>query len=165
MKQHLTHLFLSSLLLSCSGENEVKTLDFQSFTLEAPTSWDKFEIPGVDAYTGGLTNGSDTLVFEFGSEPYQFQDINKDSHKFSRDTVNGMDAVVVRPEQKGKGTIGLYLKNVRHGSDFALVGKNITEEEMIFKIFKSPVFDNSPSRLSSKNFSENYGDYDVIFRE
>ena len=46
---------------------ETKTLDFGSFSIETPLSWNKIERNGIDSYVGGIAiDKNDTVSFDLG---------------------------------------------------------------------------------------------------
>lgn len=59
-------LLLSTLIFSCK-QSKFKTIDFESFEITVPQTWDKIEISGIDSYVSGLvTEEQDTLIFDIG---------------------------------------------------------------------------------------------------
>lgn len=56
------------LLISCKPKSDFKTIDFESFEITVPQSWNEIEIKGIDSYVGGIvTNEKDTLIFDIGA--------------------------------------------------------------------------------------------------
>ena len=59
-------LLLSTLIFSCK-QSKFKTIDFESFEITVPQTWDKIELSGTDSYVLGLeTEEQDTLIFDIG---------------------------------------------------------------------------------------------------
>jgi hypothetical protein len=55
-------------MFSCKPKSEFKTIDFESFEITVPQSWDGIEINGIDSYVGGIvTYEKDTLIFDLGA--------------------------------------------------------------------------------------------------
>lgn len=59
-----------SICSSCSSTSTTdaqKVLDFGSFTIEVPSSWDKVKMRGIDSYVGQIAiDDTDTLSFDLG---------------------------------------------------------------------------------------------------
>jgi hypothetical protein len=67
MNNRLNLLLLSVLIISCKPKSAFKTIDFKSFEIIVPQSWNDIQIKGVDSYVGGIvTNEKDTLIFDIG---------------------------------------------------------------------------------------------------
>jgi len=70
MRQRITiaTFILSLTFSSCEKAKEAKkTLDFGSFTIDVPSTWDKISQKGVDSYVGQIAiDSTDTLNFDLG---------------------------------------------------------------------------------------------------
>jgi hypothetical protein len=90
---HLIPL-LSIFYFSCTGRPKaLKDLDFGVFRVKTPVDWKKVKTQGLDSYMGGLTNGMDSLWFDYGLYDV---DLTNDSgywYRVSEDTVNGDPAI------------------------------------------------------------------------
>src|ERR1700761_3791910 len=72
------------------SENHVPgRLDFGAFTLKTPKEWTKFTEQGIDSYVGGLTNGKDTLEFDYGWWSHMIENYDDPSSVFAADTLDG----------------------------------------------------------------------------
>jgi hypothetical protein len=63
-------LLINILLLffSCKPKSDYKAIDFGSFEITVPQSWNEIEMKGIDSYVGGIvTNEKDTLIFDIGA--------------------------------------------------------------------------------------------------
>ena len=141
MKKLTTFLFLlvALLAMNCKVEFEnSKILDFGSFQLEVPAHWHKFPLMGYDSQVGGITNGRDTLTYDFGWYSYDFSNETTETHARTETTIDGHDALIVRPKKKGKGLIGVFVR-VDNLNKFNLYGKS-KNESTVFRIFESIKF-------------------------
>ena len=133
-------------LISCNQKKNEgwKTLDFRVFKLEVPGDWRIVKLQGTDSYVGGLTNGTDSLYFDYGSYSPAVGDQDPDKHKFAIDTVNGLSASIVIPIVDGDGQIAMSVSNFRNAKNtFIIGGRNIKGTNTILRIFKSIMFSES----------------------
>ncbi|PVY38380.1 hypothetical protein [Pontibacter virosus] len=140
MKNHLKLVFLLSLLLlSCEKDKLSETLDFKDFTIEAPSNWESFTSQGYDSKTGGITNGKDELTYDYGWYAYDFKNETTATHTRTSTTIDGRPALIVKPIEKGKGVIGVFIQ-VDSQNKFNLSGLDIKDEDTVLKIFESVKF-------------------------
>jgi hypothetical protein len=140
MKNQLKLVFLFSLLLlSCEKDKLSETLDFGQFTLDVPAHWKSFTSQGYDSKTGGITNGKDELTYDYGWYAYDFKNETSATHTRTSITIDGNPALLVRPIEKGKGTIGVFIQ-VDSQNKFNLSGQDIQDEDTVIKIFESVRF-------------------------
>ncbi len=124
--------------------------NFGAFAIKLPADWRKIEFNGIDSYVGGITNGIDSLTFDYGWYSYSLTEENKESQLFATDTINGKIAYLTKPKTIGNGTIGIYIENAFKKNRFNLIGKDIKNEELILDIFKSIKFKDSDTLRNSK---------------
>ena len=108
---------------------------FDNFSLVAPSNWHPFTLKGYDSKVGGLSNGKDELRYDVGWFSYNFKDETDVSHFKTNIAIDGRKAFIVRPKQKGKGLIGLYVQ-LDTLTRMTLYGTTKNEKE-IMKIFES----------------------------
>lgn len=116
-----------------------QTLDFGPFTLKAP-GWRKFTEQGIDSYVGGLTNGKDSLTFDYG---WYSQDIETTAYSqslYGLDTINGLEVLIKIPKIPGNGEIAMSIENAGGGNKFYISGRDIPETQTILDIFQSIYF-------------------------
>ncbi len=156
MRHLICMLFL---LTACSSKNNpgnsidktgasFKIIDFNAFQIKAPGKWQKIKLQGIDSYVGGLTDGKDTLTFDFGQYS---NDLTEDADKqlYSNDTINGKFGIVTKPKITGKGILGVYFNNV-DGERFNLYTFNSNNEDTIIAIFQTIKFKTSDTTINSK---------------
>ena len=141
-------LFLS--ILSCNTKVE-RVADFGAFQITLPKGWNKYKLKGIDSYVGGITNGIDSLSFDYGWYSYDFQYEDNEKQVFATDTINGKIALFTKPKQAGSGMIGIYIEKAYEKNDFNLIGQNIINEDLILKIFKSVRFKDSDTLKNSNH--------------
>lgn len=128
------------LVLFCGCENgifkpSIETITFDGFTLDAPSDWQAFTLQGYDSKTGEISDGRNKLTYDFGWYSYNFNNETTDTHIRIKTTIDGKDALIVRPKKKGKGIIGVYIQ-ADSLTRFNLYGISKDEDE-ILKIFES----------------------------
>jgi hypothetical protein len=145
------HLICISVLfaISCKvNTDEWQTLDFRTFRLKAPQGWKIIKEEGIDSYVGGLTNGKDTLWFDFGMYRVDLGGEDTITHKFARDTINGLYARVTIPEHVGHGYISVHIPKVDQQNQFTIWGKDILASDTVLKMLKSLVFKQSDTTVN-----------------
>jgi hypothetical protein len=149
----MRHALISVLLIlaiSCKTKtNNWQTLDFGSFKMKAPHGWKIFKEKGIDSYVGGLTNGVDSLWFDFGWYSPDIGDEDPKKHKFGQDTINGLIARLVIPVTPGDGYIGMFIP-VNREDKFSIMGQNVQNTDTILKMFKTIVFKESDTSINSR---------------
>lgn len=114
------------------------TINFNGFTLKAPSNWYGFKLQGIDSQVGGVTNTVDTLYYDFGWYSDDFSNLPATLYTKTSVKINGKTALIVKPKQSGQGIIGMYIK--LDGDDkFNLYGVTKNEEDVLH-IFKSVNF-------------------------
>ncbi|WP_143434942.1 hypothetical protein [Hymenobacter roseosalivarius] len=118
---------------------DLNTADFRKFTLVMPASWEQFSSQGFDSQVGGITNGKDTLRYDYGWYAYRFQQETTATHKRTNLVIASRPALLVVPKQPNKGLIGIYVQ-VDETNKFNLYGENIKDEAMAVRIMRSVKF-------------------------
>jgi hypothetical protein len=141
MKKPFLLIFLLPLLLfNCvNGELRFKTLDFEEFSLRGPVDWKSFSSQGYDSKVGGITNGKEELVFDYGWYSYDFKNETTATHRRIHTTIDSKTALIVLPINTGEGIVGLFI-NVDDKTKFNLWGRDIKNEDVVKKIFESVKF-------------------------
>lgn len=104
-------LTICCLILACTKEepkSEWKTFDFDTFTLQAPSKWKKFSAQGIDSKVGGITNGKDTLHYDYGMYSNRFTGETSETHIITEANLDGYPTKMVKPRKPAKGVIGIY---------------------------------------------------------
>jgi len=133
-------IFLASCTTNTSGW---QTIDFDAFKIKCPKGWTRFIDKGVDSYVGGLTNGQDSLLFDYGWYSAEIDDEGAENHLYAQDTINGLTATIQIPKTDGHGFIRLNIPHVNKEDRFSLGGHDIKQTDLILEIFKSVVFKES----------------------
>ncbi|MFI2744660.1 c-type cytochrome [Zhouia sp. PK063] len=142
----LIYLFANGFGIKSANEK----IDFGAFEMTIPHDWKKVEFKGIDGYVGGITNGIDSLTFDYSWYSYDFNYENGETQLFATDTINGKIALLTKPKKVGNGTIGIYIEKAYKKNRFNLIGYNIDNENLIFNIFKSIKFKDSDTSLNSR---------------
>jgi hypothetical protein len=128
------------LIFSCTKDeprSEWKTIDFGNFTLEAPSTWKEFTAQGYDSRVGGVTNGRDTLNFDYGMYSYRFTNETSQTHTITEKIRGGFQTKMVKPKKRGQGLIGIYF-DLGNSLRLTLFGKS-TNESIFVQILESVV--------------------------
>jgi hypothetical protein len=139
----ITLLFVG--LLSCKRQSTSnwKTIDLAIFTIEVPKEWKIVETR--DNFSGRITNGVDTLYYNYGKGFVSDSVGLWQSQLIAIDTVNGLPATIIIPASAGGGHVGMdfyHLTNSTIGK-FNISGDNIQNTDTILKIFKTLCFGES----------------------
>ena len=76
MRNLIYLIITTTILFSCSesktqGEQSLKNIDFEVFSIKVPVDWIKLDIKGMDSYVGGIeTVEKDTVLFDYGKNTY-----------------------------------------------------------------------------------------------
>lgn len=139
MKKPVFLLLLACLGCRNSDPTETKVLDFGKFTLTVPGTWRSFSAQGIDSMAGGVTNGRDTLHYDYGWYSYRFQKETPATHRRQNLTIGNRDALLVQPLQPNRGVLGVYVQ-VDTLNRFTLWGQNLRDEEIALAICRSVAF-------------------------
>lgn len=146
--------------VSCKSKpsNDWQTLDFGAFKLKTPKGWSIVKEQGIDSYAGGLTNGKDSLFFDYGWYSAEIDDREHERHLYAQDTINGLIGILQIPKVEGDGYIVMSIPHVTKENKFDIAGTNIKGTDTILKIYKSITFKNSDttknSQLTRSKFKE-----------
>ncbi len=114
------------------------TFDFKYFSLRTTKEWKIVRFRGIDSYVGGLTNGIDTLHFDYG--PYSAEiDCPNDDCKASYSIQNWRIAKFARQKENKFGLTAIRLKRQRN-TWLIIFGHNLTNEKEAITIFKTLKF-------------------------
>lgn len=147
--KNLFPIFILFLLLTnCKKEATTdlpQTIDFNKFTLNTPADWERFYPSFTDGFFGGLTDGRDTLYFDYGPESFRSIDEvvkNEDDISFSEHQINGHDGKIVKEkrEEEFRVRFSLYV-DTRDGENHnRIYGYGIEQETIVRAIFLSHRF-------------------------
>lgn len=76
MKNISLFIFASFILLSCSENSQkTKSMDFRSFTLQAPKYWNKLKLDAYDSNAGIIvTKNNDSIFYDYGPYSYSLEE-------------------------------------------------------------------------------------------
>ncbi len=127
------------LLTSCQEDfQNDKIIDEGTFRMVVPASWNSFFLAGYDSQVGGITNGKDSLTYDYGWFSADFSDISSETHARLETTIDGREALVIIPHRKGKDIIGVFVQ-VDSINRFTMYGKS-KNEPTVLKVFSSVQF-------------------------
>lgn len=132
---------ITTLLAGCMKDRdaEPKTTDFNTFTLVLPPGWHKLSLQGIDSQVGGITNGRDELLYDYGWYSYNFRKETTATHERTTVSMDGKPALLVEPRQPGKGLTGIYVE-VDATNKFNLYGQNLKDQATATQIMRSVKF-------------------------
>ena len=156
----LSSIIIILLTVSCETKTDGwQTLDFGAFKLKTPRGWSSVEAQGYDSYVGGLTNGIDTLSFDYGWYTAEIDETDHEKHLYAQDTINGLTAFLQIPKEDGKGSIVMFIPKVSGSNKFGIAGNNIKGTNTILRIFKSIIFENSDTTKNSPLIPSKFKEY------
>lgn len=137
----LLFVLLTTILAGCVKDRdaELRATDFETFTLVLPPNWQEFSLQGIDSQVGGITDGQDTLVYDYGWYSYDLRHQTSATHKRTTFYISGKQALLVEPKQSGVGLTGIYSK-VDDRNKFNLYGQNLKDEPTATQIMRSVKF-------------------------
>ena len=146
--KHLFYIASIVFIISCKQtSNGYKKLDFVKFKLEVPKNWFKFNQTGIDSYVGGLTNGRDSLFFEYGLYSVNVGEEDFENQNFGIDTINGLVANFIIPKSNFKGYFVMTI-SVNDKDNFSIYSKKIFSQDTVIRIFKSVQFKESDTTIN-----------------
>jgi hypothetical protein len=143
-------------------EQETINYDFGVFQLRANKNWNSFKLKGIDSYIGGLTNGKDTLTFDYGWYSSELEEFDNKKYNYVRDTINGLIGYIQIPKQDGVGTIKLSIPKVNDLDKFSLEGTNIKGTQSVLNIFKTITFKESDTLKNPKLSLERFNNQSFV---
>jgi len=129
----IVFLIICCLILACNREeprSEWKTFDFDTFTIEAPSKWKEFSSQGYDSRIGGVTNGKDTLHYDYGMYSNRFTTETSQTHIITETNRDGYPTKMVKPRIPGEGVIGIYY-NLGNSLRLTLYGRSSNESTFV----------------------------------
>lgn len=149
------------LVVSCTTKTAgLQILDFGTFKLKTPQGWTIVKERGIDSYVGGLTNGKDSLWFDYGEFSPDIGSEDPKKHRFGHDTINGLGARLVIPVNSGDGYCGMFIR-VNTDDRFSIWGHNVESTETAFNIFKSIVFEESDTSVNGGLTIDKFKQYPI----
>jgi hypothetical protein len=124
------------------GDNWHK-IDLPTFSVNTPTDYKLVKQQGIDSYVGLITNGSDTLSFDYG---WYSNDLKDRKYQRSSDTINGVQAVTAFSTS---GELGVHFPNIVGDNKLTLYSETILNE-LAFDIFKTVKFPVHSGRTSEQ---------------
>lgn len=109
-----------------------------------------------DSYVGGLTNGEDRIMFDYG---WYSSDLRDDGN-ISRDTLNGQIVYYKHPKKGEKGRYAMGLYGFDDQNKLIISANEHMQAEAVEEIFKSLKIKKKSSRLNSRNFGNNYNNHE-----
>jgi hypothetical protein len=113
-------LLLIAFLISCKATSPLTQkhiLDFRSFTIETPVTWEKVKVQGIDSYVGKITiNSKYSAEFDLGM--YSNHLVDEDDpeaanrYTITWNTIDGRKAKIVSPRRVGNGITGIYIDSL-----------------------------------------------------
>lgn len=125
--------------LGCRSSTESKRLDFGKFILTVPETWRSFSAQGYDSMVGGVTDGRDTLRYDYGWYSYDFRNETTATHRRHGLKIGTRDALLVQPLQPNRGLLGLFVR-VDDRNRLTLYGRDLRDEETALGICRSVAF-------------------------
>ena len=117
-----------------NGEN----VDFEVFQMEIPSNWKSFTGVGYDSRVGGITNGKDTLRYDYGWCFYNFNNETPATHIRTETAIDGKEALIVQPRERGRGLIGMFVQ-LDSMNSLSIYGRS-KKEKTVLRMFETIKF-------------------------
>lgn len=140
MTNHFISILLILTLFGKIKPDEWQRLDFGYFSLKTPKGWTIVKMKGEDAFVGGITNGKDSISYYFGRYINGFKNVDTSKYVLLQDTINSKRATIRIQKNKFKGGIEMFIDSANGWNKFAMWTDNISDTNLIFKVFKSVSF-------------------------
>lgn len=153
----LGRFLISSLILlillpvaACREEQlDYHKLDLGVFQLITPGDWESFKENGIDSYVGGLTNGQDTLWFDYGWYSQQIGDYPDSNSLYAQATVNGLEAMFQISKNKQAASVAMSIPAVTKKDRFFISGERLFNPEAVIAMLKTITFKVSDTTKNS----------------
>lgn len=129
-------------------------LDYGPFTVKTPMGWRKVSGESIDSYHGGLTNGIDSVWFDYGRYGVAVQELGKE-YLIASDTVNGLQAEILK--SKIQGDVFMVIPKVTETNMFTIWCHSTKEMDTILSIYKSIVFKTSDTSINPPLTDSKFG--------
>lgn len=128
-------------------------INFGPFSMIVPKEYVILRMTRLyDSYLGGITNGKDSIMFDYGWYSY---DLRNDGNVI-RDTINGQIAYLKRYKNSNDESFSLGFYNFHKENKLIVYSENTNNQSESLEILKSIVIKGSPSNVNSNNFGNNY---------
>lgn len=125
------------------------------FQLNTPKDFKYYQFRSPDNFIGEITNGKDTLFFEFGNNLSILGSKFTSTYFTSIDTINGYVANFILPKENGKGIFSLFFEDLPENNKLNISTNPSFDEKVLKEIFLSILFPTSDTSLNSKYFGTN----------
>lgn len=127
-------------------------INFGPFTIDAPKEYHILRMTRpFDSYLGGITDGEEEIMFDYGWYSYDV----RDDANVSKDTVNGQFAYYKHPQNGGKGQYSLGFYDFDEKNRLIIGASHTNHPSIVEEILKSVHIKGKSSSLNSKNFGRN----------
>lgn len=112
---------------------------YDGFALRTPGDWVRYSLQGRDSYASGLTNGTDSLIFDFGDYAPRVGVNGGANRLFAAAKIDGFPAVFSIPVKPGQNDceLEIYLSD----RDRFYLGGRVRDTHVALAIFQSVTFD------------------------
>ena len=111
-KVNLAVIITGLIILSCTEDPELKTLDVNRFTIIIPTTWKLEEVKGYDSFVREITiNEQEKINIDLG---WYSSNLNVDNatHDITFKPIDNRNAKIVRPKNFQPGITGVYFDSL-----------------------------------------------------
>ena len=137
-------------------EDGYHTIDLGDFSIRTPQSFKFASCRGIDSFVGMITNGKDTLYFDYGGYSAGPDGLDADKQLLAKDTIQGKIAYLTRPQKTGNGITGIFIRKAYNENRLSMTGVNVENEDLILKMFESLTFPDSDPRMVAKEFATDF---------
>ncbi|NIG55408.1 cytochrome c [Chitinophaga sp. Cy-1792] len=153
----LRYITLILLLAACNpGPTDWQPLSCGPFQIKTPVGWRTFEYSFHQEERKGITNGQDSLFYDYGPYNLNIGGYEEDHVLNASDTVNGLPGVLMIPDDPAENYVRLHIPQAFGKNNFKIRGWNLSNKEQILRMLKTITFPNSDTTknppLSTEKF-------------
>lgn len=163
-RTHLMYCFMLLFLLAIyacrEARQDYQILDFGSFKMIAKKGWNIFREKGIDSYVGGLTNGKDSLWFDYGWYSQQIGNYPDSNSLYVLAIINGLEAMFQRSKTIPGGNVAMSISKIGINYKFYIGGENLSHPDEIITMLRTITFEESDT---TKNTNLVFAPYSTQF--
>tara|TARA_B100000809_G_C14811829_1_gene414127 strand:- start:61 stop:519 length:459 start_codon:yes stop_codon:yes gene_type:complete len=115
-------------------------IDLGAFKIETPMDYNFYKMEGIDSYIGGITNQTDTFLFDYGLYSNELNNYgNSNQFEISSKKINGKKFKIVK-EKIENGFIGAYTADLKKDKRLSIVCLNCNDLNKKNEILKTIEF-------------------------
>lgn len=115
------------------------TINLGKFQIQTPKEYKFYRLNGVDSYVGGITNGIDTLQFDYGLYSNTLGKYAREKFEVSTEIINEKRFKVVKAHSE-IGFVGAYTQDLKNGNRLSISCENCKSLDAKIKMIRTIAF-------------------------